>query len=437
MNKKTKRQSRTAKEQQSTTTTCGEWLSDGTLIDLIRPDPRKNELALLVSKEGTVTGRPAPGGQAYVPAALDASILRAMYIPVGDSEYGTTSSLFAEISKIFVNRVELPPATATLIAHFVLSTWFADCFSTAPQMLVFGPQEEATVVLQLMAATCRRALLLSDVSIATWSSLPTALRPTLIINSRRLRPSTLDFLEASSVRHQYVVRKGQLLDLFGAKVLYERTPSGARSLFESSICVTLTPARGRFPIVSDRDRVQIADELQPKLLHYRLRNFIKVRDSQFDVPQFTAAVRTRARMLGACVVDDTDLQSNLVSALRSQDDDARIARSFSLESVLVEALLLMCHDEETRASANVGDIAKVMNAILRGRGEPLELEPRKVGDILRALQFFPIRQGSAARGISLTLADRRRIHRLARDYEVPTIQDGAIRCPQCAEVKIT
>jgi hypothetical protein len=344
--------------------------------------------------------------------------------------------LFAEVSKIFVNRAEVPPATATLLAHFVLSTWFADCFSTAPQLLIFGPQEEAAIVLQLLAATCRRALFLSDVSIATWSSLPIILRPTLIINTHRLRPSTLDFLEASSVRHQYVARKGQLLDLFGAKVIYERTLSGARSLIESSICVTLTPARGRFPVVSDHDQVQIADELQPKLLLYRMRNYGKFRESQFDVPQFTAAVRTRARMLGACVVDNASLQSGLISALRGQDNEARITRSFSLESVMVEALLLLCHDKATRASANVGDIAKVMNTILKGRGELLELEPRKVGDVLRTLQFFPIRQGSAARGISLTVAERRRVHRLARDYDVPTIHDGAVRCPECAETEI-
>lgn len=439
MTKKSKPESGTAKVRQPTTTTCGEWLSDGTLIELVRPDPQKTELALLVSKGDTMTKNPRAQheGQSYVPVEPDASILRAIYIPCGVSEYGTTRSLFAEVCDVFASRADLSDTTATLLGHFVLSTWFADCLSTAPQMLVLGPQEEATILLQLLAVTCRRALLLSDVSIATWSSLPTSLRPTLIINARRLRASTLDFLQASSVRHQYVVRKGQLLDLFGAKVIYERTPSGARSLIESAICVTLTPAHGRLPVVSDQDREQIANALQRKLLLYRLMNYNKVRESQFDVPQFTAAVRTRARILGACVVDDTNLQSRLVSVLRGQDDEARITRSFSLESVLVEALLFLCHDDVNRASASVGDIAKVMNTILKGRGEPLELEPRKVGDVLRDLQFFPSRQSSAARGISLLVAERRRIHLLARDYDVPAIHDGVVGCLQCAEAEIS
>lgn len=237
------------------------------------------------------------------------------------------------------------------------------------------------------------------------------------------------------MRHQYVVRKGQLLDLFGAKIIYERMPSG-RSLIESAICVTLTPACDRLPVVSDRDRAQIANDLQRKLLLYRLKNYNKVRESRFDAPEFTAAVRNRARILGACVVDDAALQSSLVSVLRGQDDDARVTRSFSLESVLAEALLLLCHDQQNRASANVAEIAKVMNVILKGRGEPLELEPRKVGDLLRALQFFTIRQGSAARGISLLVADRRRIHQLAHDYDVPTIHNGVVGCSQCAEAKV-
>jgi len=97
---------------------------------------------------------------------------------------------------------------------------------------------------QYCSSFCRRALLLGDVNIATWNSMLTELRPTMLINTRRLRARTREFLEASNTRHQYVLRKGQLFDLFGAQVIYEQMPSGARSMRESAICVTVTPSSG-------------------------------------------------------------------------------------------------------------------------------------------------------------------------------------------------
>ena len=232
--------------------TFGEFLSDGTSIEIIRPDACQNALSLLVWTEGVLTETRCAqrDGVGYVPVEPDTSILRAMYIPAGVSEYGTTCSLFSEILRVFTIRVNLSNTTAALLAHFVLSTWFADCFSTAPRMLICGPPEESVTLLQLLAATCRRALLLCDVTIATWSPMLAALRPTLLINTLRLRASTREFLEASNTRHEYLPRKGQLLDLFGAQVIHERTSSGDQSMHESAICVTVTPARGRLPSVT-------------------------------------------------------------------------------------------------------------------------------------------------------------------------------------------
>jgi hypothetical protein len=433
MNTKSKPEEHLGNTQKAT---GGEYL-EGTLIELVRPDPQNQKLALLVSKSAIVTEplRVEHNGTSYVPVEPDPSILHAMYIPAGVSEYGATGTLFAEIINIFKSRANVSAATATLLTHFVFSSWFADCFATAPRMLIYGPPEESVTLLQLLAATCRRALLLCDVTIATWSPMLAALRPTLLINTLTLRASTREFLEASNTRHEYLPRKGQLLDLFGAQVIHERTSSGDQSMHESAICVTVTPARGRLPSVTDQERNRIADEFQRKLLLYRLRNFAKVRDSEFDVPEFTAAVRSRARMLGACVVDAPEVQSGLIAVLRDQDDDARITRSFTLESVLVEALLLMCHEKEPRAGARVGEIAETMMVIFKGRGEPLKLEPRMVGELLRALGFYTARQGSAGRGIALLVADRRRVHQLARDYDVPTIHNGDVVCSQCAEAE--
>ncbi len=57
--------------------------------------------------------------------------------------------------------------------------------------------------------------------------------------------------------------------------------------------------------------------------------------------------------------------------------------------------------------------------ILKGRKEIIQLEPRAVGDVLRALGLFTRRLGSAGRGLMLFNDARRKIHDLARRYDVP------------------
>src|ERR1700730_11066825 len=86
--------------------TFGEFLSDGTSIEIIRPDACQNALSLLVWTEGVLTETRCAqrDGVGYVPVEPDTSILRAMYFPSGVSEYGTTSSLFAEIMDVFTSR---------------------------------------------------------------------------------------------------------------------------------------------------------------------------------------------------------------------------------------------------------------------------------------------------------------------------------------------
>ncbi|MGB2886113.1 MAG: hypothetical protein WBC04_00315 [Candidatus Acidiferrales bacterium] len=145
-------------------------------------------------------------------------------------------------------------------------------------------------------------------------------------------------------------------------------------------------------------------------------------------------MREIARTLGACVVDDAELQSRVIPLLEEQDQDARVRRSMAIEAIVLEAGLFLSH-EKKRDRAFVGEFATITNGILQGRGEALELNSRAVGDYMRSLGLYTRQLGSAGRGILLLNDVRRKIHELAWTYAVRSIQDGIDRCPFCAEAR--
>ena len=157
--------------------------------------------------------------------------------------------------------------------------------------------------------------------------------------------------------------------------------------------------------------------------------------SQFDAPELTSPAREIARTLGSCVVDDADLQARVIPLLQEHDDEHRADSSLTMHAIVVEAGLFLCH-ENKRESAYVGEVTTISNGILKGRGETLELEPRTVGHILRAMGLHTKRLGEAGRGIFFLKETRRRIHRLAWSYGVRSVQNGGIvGCPLCSEAQ--
>jgi hypothetical protein len=180
-----------------------------------------------------------------------------------------------------------------------------------------------------------------------------------------------------------------------------------------------------------------AKAFQAKLFQYRETNLARVRESQYDAPQFSSPTREIAVLLGSAIVDDPALTRLIIPLLedQDQDQDARVRQTSSIEAVEIEAGLFLCH-EPKRNRALVGELTTIANGILEGRNETVKLEPRAVGDHLRLLGLFSERLGQAGRGIRFVNHVRRKIHQLAWAYDVRSIQDGVDRCEFCAEARV-
>lgn len=162
---------------------------------------------------------------------------------------------------------------------------------------------------------------------------------------------------------------------------------------------------------------------------YRLQNYHKVRTSEFDIPEFAGATREYVRALGQCLVDAPELQASLATLFRSRDNAERTGTACELDAVVIEALLVCCH--ERKPSVHVGDIATLANGILSLKGETAELSAREVGGRLKNLGFLTTRLDSSGRGIYLLNAECERIHKHGRALGVAALRQGLPGCGFC------
>lgn len=420
------------KRRPSIVRTAGEALEDGTLLELLSPQPRSTQLALLCRQgKRSWTGRRIRlGSRLYTPADIPESVLRQMCLPAKPASCRSARALFDALVQNFRDTLRLPTREAQVSAYFDISTTFVDCLRIAPCLTVFAAETgDALQYLQVLGASSRHALTLADLQSGGVSQLPRGLYPTLLFCQSAFSSAAVRSLLASQHRGFGVLQRAGIADLYCAKAMIvdEGTPEDLAAMPCAQIY--LAPDRD-LPVVSDAALKKIAMTFQPRLLDYRLKNHVAVRNSTFDVPQFEGPIREMARAFGACIVDDPELQAGVVAVLRAEDEATRGARWIKPDSLVVEALMVVCH-EPGRTSVYVGDLTKVLNGILAGRQETVELESRRVGQILRSLNLVG---GRDAKGYGFLLLNevRRRIHALARRLDVPQLRENVERCDYCA-----
>jgi hypothetical protein len=419
--------------QGSQAPTFGQIFTDGSILELVADSAKAGGLSVLLWDGALVriAQQIEHKGQIYRPAELDPTIIDAIRFPNCCASYGSTRELWEGVSGVIKNFTGLPDRLVWLASASVFASWNVDFTPNPVCLSIFGPRSrQVPQLLQILGSLYRRALSLGAIGLAAICALPMVLRPALLIDSGELDPPLLKLLRATSTRDTFVPINGEARSVYCAKAIYTQEPIVDATLIHTVLPIPITPTSRSLPILDNRIQQQIADEFQPKLLQYRLSNLQRVRDSDFDATKFDTPVRDLARSLGACVIDDEGLQARVVGLLLEHEDRHRVARSTDLNAVVIEAMLFFCH-EEKQTSVHVGEIADVVNTILEGRGEALELKPKSVAGKLRNFGIVPERLDAAGRGIVLLNETRERIHNLARDLDVPTVRSGAKGCKQC------
>lgn len=417
------------------TPTAGEVLSNGVLLDLVR-DPNTRVVGVLVW-----TGTKAKVGtevkfarKTYIPANVDPTVLAALQLPSNcPLPAPQTRELFDDVCNQLAQFTTLPERPLRQVAYFIFATWLADRIPCAPFLWAAAPSAtDGSEFLQLLALFCRRSLLLSADSTAGLWTLPMYLRPTLLLDGAELTSPMQKFLHASNSKGIHCVKRGQALDLYCAKAICSPDSLRDPALANFAVQISLPPNRVQLPTLTPEVREAIANTFQGKLLGYRLAHLQQVVMPDMDVQGLTLATRGLARSLAACILGDEKLQSEVVPLLCDQDRETTDERSAGLESVILEALLHSCHEED-RLTVRVGELAEAANTILSRRGQRFQVSPETVGWKLRYLRFRTEPIGRGGKGLWLWDDVRRRIHSQAGEYRVPMDPHGTLQgCPHCS-----
>jgi len=400
--------------------TAGGVFSDGSIIELIRGAHGGNPALLLWDGVKESIGAAVEHrGQLYEPAPINASVLQELILPNRCYPHGSTREFLAETCRLIANYAGLSEKFASLVGRVILCSALVEAVSVAPTLVVVGPDAvRGSRLMELLRCLCWHALPLTGVTPAGFCSLASGLRFTYLISQSSLSDKLRKLLDDASSRDQKIPFRGGLLDLFGAQVIHGDAVFAGDSWPSRSIQIPMVPTDQELPAFDFDARQRITDEFQAKSLSFRRANLGVARKMDFDASKFTPALRDRASSLAAATPDDLELQAEVFDLLQEEDAEIRADKLIDPSVIAAEAVLVAHHDSPG-GTAYVSDLAKIAQAILRGRGQETVIDPGAFGKQLKLLGFTSEPRDARGKKIRLTEAARNLAQQVVRDLGGP------------------
>ena len=371
--------------------------------------------------------------------SLHEPLYESLILPTDVQGFGTTRDLFDGISALLHKHVMLPSKDCSLLAYWVIASWFTDYLPFLPSVIVSGPASTADLLLRTLVAVCRRPVLLAELSPAILRKLPiNELTPTLLVREPQLSRYMSALLNASN-QPGYLFFSGKTFQqLYCPKCVYvgERfkdSPATSNSVHINLGGSALTP---RYALPA-KDEIT---SFQNRLFSYRLLNHDKVAAANFRVSGFRPEISIVADVLAAAIVDDVELQRGIIEVLKDRDEQSRVDRATGVNGLVLRAVLFHCHQKDQRTF--VREIAATANRLYAEDGESLKVSSETVGHVLKHLGLYSHRLGNAGRGLIFDSATQAHAHRLSHAYDVLTSEPCCEHChelqqPQSEEVVIS
>jgi hypothetical protein len=156
-------------------------LKDGTLIEPIEYPSNPANSLFAVHKDGIVQYAATVEwqGRLLVPVPRGQGILKHVRLPRGAQPCSSPAELLGGIAALILACVDLSMSEVSLIAAFVVSTWFIEDLAVAPYLALVGPPRSGkTTLLQVLNLVCRRPLLTADITSAAFYEVYEKLSPT-------------------------------------------------------------------------------------------------------------------------------------------------------------------------------------------------------------------------------------------------------------------
>ncbi len=404
--------------------TSGEAFPDGKFIELVRTSESARPSLLFWNGHTHVVGQVVEHqGRRYELLRIHGTILNELKLPTKVGTPVSACEILSEICRLIDQFVGLPEKFAALVGRSIMATWLVDAMTTAPRLLIEGPDAaRAGQLMRLLHCCCRRALPMSAVTPAALCSLPSGMRFTLLLHQDAVSSKLAAILQASTVRGNPILRAGQLRDLFGAQAILSDAGFGDERWAVSSVRVPCMPNGAPFKILGTEQQQRIAEDMQDKLLAYRFSNYQAACATMFDNSQFAIPLQELSASLAAATPADVDLQAQLQELLQEENAEIRSANWVDADTVIIEAILAHCR-EAKQAAVYIGALAEMASKIREGRGHSRELDPGEVGRRVKNLGFSA--EPRDANGVKLLLSNAVcvRAHELAHQFDVPAVHN--------------
>jgi hypothetical protein len=224
------------------------------------------------------------------------------------------------------------------------------------------------------------------------------------------------------------LRKDRARTAYGPKVLaFIELPNDAAFNSRCIVIPFCKTSRTDLKAPDDPDLLKFAEKVRMRLQRFRFEHY-----RSLSVPKVPAVVplSSRAldlyRALALPFVEHQKFCECLAYSIAAQREFQSRAVSATQASA-IRVVYSSIHVDPSSAGLKLTGLTTAMNEDLASRGEPSRLNERKVGDLLTSLGLVTRSRTNSGYVLWLERAERVRIHKLAREYQV----DGTAASRNC------
>jgi hypothetical protein len=400
-------------------------LDDGTLVEMIEDPNNAANSIFAIYENGTLRYAPTieHEDRLLVPVPREQGIFKHVRLPRGAQPCSSPAELLGGIAALIFACTDIGVDDASLIAAFVIGTWFIEKMPVAPYLAAVGPPRSGkTTLLQVLNSVCRRPLLTADITSAGFYEVYEKLTPTLLVDETLTvgsRRELFHLLKTGTTRGCVTLRKGRSLKAFGPKVISCTELPNDAALNSRCVIITMQETnRTNLAKPTDKKILDVADVLRKQLLHYRLENY-----HSLHLPKVEGDERLRSRTrdlyqaLALPIGSQTEFCEYLVRLFETQQEINREPLSAASAAVL-RFLYEWIHLNLTEGKCAQKELTVGMNFDLERLQETFRLNAHEVGRALTSLGFTNRKRTNAGFILWLDLRTRKRIHTLAHDYAI-------------------
>lgn len=332
------------------------------LAEIVRDSDKTLKTLSLSGSSSTVSAVDLPGwGELRY---VDQSLLDAVRFPPARVGNRRIRKIVEGIEEVVCSVAMMDESSRRRLALFVVATWFSECLSVPPMLvLVTAQPEEGLSLFLTLSALCRRSALLDGEAARSFSADLSRLCATTFVDATAAKESTLRCFGGLNARGILRTEGRTLFDGASCRVLLGCEPLPISSALQEFVL----PKYGDC-IPSDSTLDNLANEHAADLLGYRLR-FIERFPQEQRIAHIPRHVPNRriCSNLQSCIFSDDDLQASIPILFENTASCSATDRDADVEHAVAQVLFIFAHEAGARV-LSLGQIQQRLDHLAALRG---------------------------------------------------------------------